>query len=314
MSTLTSEPSLVSEISLPSLHDDHLIPTCCWDTKGELRGVVHISHGMGEHSARYHELAMKLNEIGFTVYAHDHRGHGIAIEKNRGIQGHFGDRGWESVLLDTKRVVEHITDQHTAPLFLLGHSMGSYTLQGYLTRYNPKIAGAILSGSNLVPRPLLTLALGVSKLEILRQGPTGFSHVIHQLTFAGYNRRFRPNETDFDWLSRDPKEVQKYIDDPLCGFRCSNQLWSDLFHGLEEISSIQQLKKINADLPMLIIGGDADPVSAPKGLKRLHKAWLKSGHAQTELKLYAQARHELFNEVNKQEVVRDLLKWLQDHL
>ncbi|WP_422446477.1 alpha/beta hydrolase [Endozoicomonas sp. ALB091] len=308
-----SPPSLVT-INSQSGH--HRIPVYQWLAKKSPKAVLHISHGMAEHSARYQELAEQLTRRGFHVYAHDHRGHGATINKDKtSSQGHFGDHdGWNNVVQDLKRVVDHTLAQHTTlPCFLLGHSMGSYILQSYLGRHNPNISGAILSGSNLVAKPLLMLARLVAKIETLRQGVMGHSPVIHQLTFAGYNNRFKPNTTEFDWLSRDPESVMRYVKDPLCGFRCSNQLWHDLFGGLQEISSTSLLKKINHQLPVLIIGGDQDPVSAPDGLKNLQTAWISSGHNNTTLTLYPGARHELFHETNHQEVIDQLCTWLEKH-
>ncbi|MFK0571042.1 lysophospholipase [Endozoicomonas sp.] len=298
--------------------DKHRIPVYQWQPVTGAKAIVHISHGMAEHSGRYQELANLLTSQGFIVYAHDHRGHGATITKADGIsnQGHFGDRNdWDNVIHDLKHVVDSIISEHPGiPCFLLGHSMGSYILQSYLSRYSPDINGIILSGSNYVPKPLLTLGKAIARLEIWRQGTSGNSPVIHQMTFADYNRKFKPNITDFDWLSRDPESVQKYATDPLCGFACTNQLWADLFQGLQEICSLDTLAKIHQQLPIMIIGGDKDPVSAPNGLKRLEKAFTASGHENTLLKLYSGARHELFHEVNRQEIHGELIQWLENHL
>ncbi len=303
---------------LESRTDQHRIPVCQWRPATAAKAVVHISHGMAEHSGRYQELAKLLTSQGFLVYAHDHRGHGATISStdNTLNQGHFGDQnGWKNVVEDLKMVVDYIfSENQGVPCFLLGHSMGSYILQSYLIRYNPQIAGSILSGSNYVSGPLLTLGKLVSKFEVWRQGGHGNSPIIHQLTFGGYNRKFKPDTTEFDWLSRDPESVRQYAEDPLCGFRCTNQLWCDLFGGLQVICSVENLKKINNQLPILIMGGDKDPVSAPDGLKQLEAACIKSGHEQITLKVYPNARHELFHEVNRQEVFDHLIKWLKSHL
>lgn len=303
---------------LESRTDQHRIPVYQWRPDTAAKAIVHISHGMAEHSGRYQELAKLLASQGFLVYTHDHRGHGATISSTdyTSNQGHFGDRnGWKNVVEDLKRVVDYIfSENQGVPYFLLGHSMGSYILQSYLIRHNPQITGTILSGSNYVPAPLLTLGKLVSRLETCRQGGMGNSPVIHQLTFGGYNRGFKPNVTDFDWLSRDPESVRKYAEDPLCGFRCTNQLWHDLFGGLQEICSFENLRKINDQLPVLIIGGDKDPVSAPAGLNKLETAFIKSGHQHTTLKLYPNARHELFHEVNHLEVFAQLLSWLEKNI
>ena len=297
--------------------DKHSIPVYHWEPVEAAKAIIHISHGMAEHGARYHGLAEQLTAQGYIVYSHDHRGHGATINdsENDSPQGHFADQGgWNSVVLDLKMVADHIHTQHASlPCFLLGHSMGSYILQSYLSRYNPTISGTILSGSNYVAKPLLILGRLVAKIETLHQGRMGYSPVIHQLTFAGYNNNFKPNTTEFDWLSRNPESVKRYVTDPLCGFRCSNQLWYDLFGGLQEICSEHRLKKISGQLPVLILGGDQDPVSAPNGLERLHKAFIRSGHSNTTLLLYPDARHELFHETNSPEVIDQLCTWLKKH-
>ncbi|WP_422459476.1 alpha/beta hydrolase [Endozoicomonas sp. ALB115] len=262
-----SPPSLVT-INSQSGH--HRIPVYQWLAKKSPKAVLHISHGMAEHSARYQELAEQLTRRGFHVYAHDHRGHGATINKDKtSSQGHFGDHdGWNNVVQDLKRVVDHTLAQHpTLPCFLLGHSMGSSILQSYLGRHNPNISGAILSGSNLVAKPLLMLARLVAKIETLRQGVMGHSPVIHQLTFAGYNNRFKPNTTEFDWLSRNPESVMRYVKDPLCGFRCSNQLWHDLFGGA---AGNQFNKPVKENQPS---AASADHRGRPRPCQRT--GWLK---------------------------------------
>ncbi|WP_419835554.1 alpha/beta hydrolase [Endozoicomonas atrinae] len=314
---MTYPESPPSFVTINSQSSNHRIPVYQWLAEKNPKAVIHISHGMAEHGPRYQELAEQLTMRGFHVYAHDHRGHGATIIQGQtSNQGHFGNHdGWNNVVQDLKLVVDHILAQHPSlPCFLLGHSMGSYILQSYLSRHNPKISGVILSGSNFVAKPLLLLGRLVAKLETLRQGIMGYSPVIHQLTFAGYNSSFKPNMTEFDWLSRNPELVKQYVRDPLCGFRCSNQLWYDLFGGLQEICSKNTLKKINHQLPILIMGGDRDPVSAPDGLKDLQKALINSGHSNTTLMLYPDARHELFHETNNKEVIDQLCVWLNRHI
>ena len=293
------------------------IPVYMWQTEGSPQAVIHISHGMAEHGQRYHSFARTLNQAGFIVYAHDHPGHGERITMSEGKQqGHFADRyGWSVALHELALTVHHIKQSYpNLPLFLLGHSMGSFLLQNYLVNCNPEINGVILSGSNYVARPLLFVARLITQLEICRQGKRGTSSLINQLTFAGYNRQFKPNRTEFDWLSRDSDAVDAYINDPLCGFGCTNQLWADLFSGLQTICSNSSLKKINPETPILVLGGDKDPVSAPNRLQKLAAALQTAGIKDVSLQLYPDGRHEMFNETNHEQVIQQLIEWLENHL
>ena len=147
-----------------------------------------------------------------------------------------------------------------------------------------------------------------------RQGATGRSALIEWLSFGSFNKRFKPTRTPFDWLSRDPAEVDKYVHDPLCGFRCSNQLWVDLLGGLQQISKASNLAQIDPGLPLLVIGGECDPVSEGKRLKDLADALSGAGNQHLQLKIYPQARHELFNETNRDEVTADVLAWIAQAL
>ena len=293
------------------------IPVYQWQPENSPKAVLHISHGMAEYGQRYHAFARELNKVGFIVYAHDHSGHGERIEMDtENCQGHFTDHhGWSSAIHDLALTVNSIKKTHPQlPVFLLGHSMGSYMLQNYLINSNPEINGAILSGSNYVAKPLLTFARLITQLEIIRQGKKGKSRLIDQLTFAGYNKKFKPNRTDFDWLSSDSAEVDAYINDPLCGFTCTNQLWADLFSGLQNICSISSLKNINPEIPMLVLGGEKDPISAPNRLQKLASALQTAGVKDVSLQLYPNGRHEMFNETNREQVIQQLIEWLQNHL
>ncbi|QHB29384.1 alpha/beta hydrolase [Pseudomonas monteilii] len=158
------------------------------------------------------------------------------------------------------------------------------------------------------------MARQIARLEAWRQGPLGKSALIEWLSFGSFNKAFKPNRTAFDWLSRDPAEVDLYVNDPLCGFRCSNQLWLDLLQGLAQISQPSNLAQIDPNLPMLVIGGECDPVSAGKRLTHLADALRATGNRNVQLRVYPQARHEVLNETNRDEVTADILGWLEQAL
>ncbi|WLH25195.1 alpha/beta hydrolase [Pseudomonas sp. FP215] len=278
------------------------------------RAVVMLSHGMAEHGGRYARLAQALCAAGLGVYALDQRGHGRTAEA--GTVGLYAESdGWNKVVGDLASLNQHIGQQHPGlRIILLGHSMGSYISQAYLLHHSASLHGAILSGSNFQPVALYRAAQIIARIERARQGLRGRSALIDFLSFGSFNKAFKPNRTAFDWLSRDPVEVDKYINDPLCGFRCTNQLWIDLLGGLQQISKVSNLAQIDPGLPILVMGGDCDPVSEGKRLKNLAHALREAGCQHVQLTLYPQARHEVFNETNRDEVTADLLAWLDQAL
>ncbi len=285
-----------------------------WLPDGPPKAVILLSHGMAEHSGRYARLAEALCAAGHGLYAFDQRGHGKTAE--HGVLGHYADQdGWCAMVSDLASLNQRIGEQHPGvPIILLGHSMGSYIAQAYLLHHSASLQGAVLSGSNFQPVALYRAAGAIARFERWRQGPTGRSALIDWLSFGSFNKAFKPNRTAFDWLSRDPDEVDKYVNDPLCGFRCTNQLWIDLLGGLQQISKAKNLAQIDPGLPLLVIGGECDPVSEGKRLKDLADALRAAGSQNLQLNVYPQARHEVFNETNREEVTRDLIQWLEQAL
>ena len=266
-----------------------------WLPDGPAKAMIMLSHGMAEHSGRYARLAEALCAAGYGLYA----------EKD----------GWNKVVGDLASLNQHIGQQQPGlPIILLGHSMGSYIAQAYLLHHSASLNGAILSGSNYQPVALYRAAGVIARLERARQGLRGRSALIDFLSFGSFNKAFKPNRTAFDWLSRDPLEVDKYINDPLCGFRCTNQLWIDLLGGLQQISKASNLAQIDPGLPIMIMGGECDPVSEGKRLKSLAHALREAGCQNLQLNIYPQARHEVFNETNRDDVTADVLKWLDQAL
>lgn len=285
-----------------------------WMPDGPPRALVMLSHGMAEHSGRYARLAQALCDAGYGLYAPDQRGHGRTADE--GTLGLYAEHdGWNKVVGDLASLNQHIGQQQPGlPIILLGHSMGSYIAQAYLLHHSASLDGAILSGSNFQPVALYRAARLIARVERLRQGLRGRSALIDFLSFGSFNKAFKPNRTAFDWLSRDPVEVDKYINDPLCGFRCTNQLWIDLLGGLQQISKASNLAQIDPGLPILVMGGECDPVSEGKRLNSLADALREAGCQHLQLNIYPQARHEVFNETNRDEVTADVLSWLDQAL
>ena len=285
-----------------------------WLPDAPPKALIMVSHGMAEHGGRYVRLAEALCGAGYGVFALDQRGHGRTADE--GTLGLFAEQdGWNKVVGDLASLNQHIGQQLPGvPIILVGHSMGSYIAQAYLLHHSASLHGAILSGSNFQPVALYRAARLITRAERLRQGLRGRSALIEFLSFGSFNQAFKPNRTAFDWLSRDPDEVDRYLHDPLCGFRCTNQLWFDLLGGLQQISKASNLAQIDPGLPILVIGGECDPVSEGKRLKSLAHALREAGCQNLQLNIYPQARHEVFNETNRDEVTADVLTWLDQAL
>lgn len=283
-----------------------------WTPDAPARGAVQIVHGMAEHGARYARLAAALNAAGWAVYAQDLPGHGRTAGSVEAA-GHFGERGeWRIALSAVNGVRALIEQQHPGrPLVLLGHSMGSFLAQHHLVEHGKGLAGAVLSATSATLGPLRAVGEGLMRIEAALFGADHRSALAEQLSFKDFNRRFRPSRTAADWLSRDPAEVDAYVADPYCGFRCSAGVWAELLRAGAALTEPSRLARIPPSLPVLLVAGDADPVCQNgEGSRLLAEAYRGAGMTSVELRRYPQARHELFNETCRDDVTRDLLDWL----
>ena len=279
-----------------------------WLPKGRPRAVVQIAHGLSEHSARYARLAAALNAAGYAAYTNDHRGHGPKAAP--ADLGHFADDGgWEKVVGDFWTMNRLIAkEQPGVPIIFLGHSLGSFLGQGFVAEHSDALAGAVYSGSSGKPPAIATLGRLIARAERLRLGKRGKSQLLGQMWFGAYNKPFAPARTEFDWLTRDEKEVDAYVADPYCGFPFSTQLAIDVLDALPSLTSPQSLARIRKDLPIYVFSGERDPVGA--NIQGLIDALKGAGFIRLTTRIYPGARHETLNETNREEVTRDLIDWL----
>lgn len=277
-------------------------------------GVILILHGLGEHAHRYRRFANHCTGAGFVVAAFDHRGHGRSCPTSQ--LGHFADAGgWDLVVGDVMAVRLELRRLYAAvPLVLMGHSMGSYIAQCSVMRNAQDVAMMILSATTLANRFQLRLGRIVARLEIMRRGGSTRSTLLNEMSFGDFNKRFAPNRSEFDWLSRDADEVDRYIADPACGAISSAKLWHDLTGGLLEITTSGAIASVPLALPILIFGGQVDPVGGARGLTRLASEYRQTGHSDVTLRVYEGGRHEMLNETNRDEVSRDVLEWIVTRL
>lgn len=262
-----------------------------WQGATQPRAVIQLSHGMGEHSLRYRPLADALTQAGYIVYANEHRGHGKGAAA-RDALGEFGPRGFAGLVDDMALLSRHARAAHPGlPLILVGHSMGSFATQYYLVRHSELLSGAVLSGTTALD--LLGAALqGGFRLEDM-------------------NAALPDVRTPFDWLSRDPAQVDAYIADPLCGFTVSAEGLGSIFANLADLTPAAMQTCIRPELPLYLFVGDQDPVSnKAEWFYPLVQRYREAGLQDVSCHVFGGARHETLNETNREEVVAVLLAWI----
>ena len=279
---------------------------------GRPKAAVQIVHGAAEHALRYERFAQYLNQAGYVVYGDDHRGHGkTAGDLSRA--GIAGENGWNGMVNDEKQLSEIIKKENPGlPLFLFGHSMGSFIAQQYIECWGGELKGVVLSGSTGLPiippeaLPLLEQAAAGEAYDRVSDAAGGM--------FAALNEPFQPVATPFDWLSRDPLEVQKYVDDPWCGFPFTNGITLEMGRGTAAMLAPQNQAQIPKNLPVLLLSGELDPVGANNGVRALEQRYRELGIKDVQVILYPQGRHEMLNELNRNDVHRDVSGWLDAQL
>lgn len=263
-----------------------------WDAGGPVRGVVQLTHGMGEHALRYGHLAATLTAAGFTVYAQDHRGHGATAGEQ--TLGAIGAEGWTSLVDDIDLLATRARQENPGvPLVLLGHSMGSFAVQQYLLDHGDRVDAVVLTGTALLD--LLEPAMDLDA----------------PMDLSAFNAPFAPARTDYDWLSRDPAQVDAYVADPHCGFGLDGPAVRAMFEAARPLADTERVGAIRPDLPLYVAVGADDPVNGQLALAHaLVDRYRAAGLTDITFRPYEGARHEVFNETNRDEVEADLLAWL----
>ncbi|MEG0639874.1 MAG: alpha/beta hydrolase [Clostridia bacterium] len=282
------------------------LETRLWQADGEPRGIVQLVHGMAEHIDRYDETAKRLNAAGYTVVGHNQLGHGEKAE----VKGYFADQeGWDAVLSDVHTLR---TQQQVAglPYFLLGHSMGSFVVRTYCLEHEKGLGGVILSGTGHFAAPIVTAGSVVAAVQCAFGMAKKPSKLIDKLNFSANNKCFENPRTAFDWLTRNEEHVDRYVADPHCGFVFTAGGYRDLFRGLKRLYP-NRIDTMDKTVPVLLLSGDHDPVGGNgAGVKLVAQELKAAGVAAVTVKLYEGGRHEIFNEINSEEVCADLIAWL----
>lgn len=286
-----------------------------WQTDAPCRGVIQLVHGMAEHIARYDRLARALCAAGYTVAGHSHLGHGEDAREDE--LGFFGRKdGWDHLVEDVHAAHEMLLKRFPGQRFaILGHSMGSFVTREYLLRYGGDLTAAVICGTGWFPGPLCSVARAAAALCGVFGGWQKPAPLVDRLMSKDNNKAFAPARTSFDWLSRDTAEVDKYMADPRCGFLFTARGYYDMFTGLKSLSRLHRLAALPGNLPVLFISGDADPIGTQgKGVNTVAQQFRDAGVRDVTVRLYPGARHELFNETNRDEITAELIDWLNRHM
>lgn len=281
------------------------------------RAVLVLFHGMLEHSARYADFAAALNAQGIAVYAQDHLGHGESVHPEN-PRGHFADCGGNGfVIRDCLHMLELAHATHPkAPLFLMGHSMGSFLTRQLLHQFTlPALSGVILMGSGHQARAAVRLAHAVTGAVARHKGTRHKSDILYKLILGSNNRRCHPHRSNFDWLSRLPENADAFAADPLIADNFTAQAYHDMLGGMLTNYDPRRLAALDTSIPILILSGDADPIGEyGKGVRRLLSDYQALGYNDATMILYEGARHELLNETNRDQVTADILNWMEQRM
>jgi alpha-beta hydrolase superfamily lysophospholipase len=280
-----------------------------------IKAVVQISHGLSENAGRYENFAQFLTDRGYAVYANDHLGHGkTAITVNN--LGYACKDGFLQMLRDMEQLSEIIKKEYTdKPIILFGHNMGSFLSQLYIQEYGDILKAVILSGTMGRLGRMANIGVILSVLGMKTRGAAAKANNLNKLYFGAYNKGFKPFRTEFDWLSRDEKEVDKFVKDDFCGAIPSYGFYYDMFRAFKIMHNKSRMENIPKNLPVYLFSGENDPVgSNTKSVLGLIELYKEQKIQDISYKFYKNGRHEMLNEINKSEVMTDIGKWIEAHL
>jgi alpha-beta hydrolase superfamily lysophospholipase len=281
-----------------------------------LKGVIQISHGVGEHAGRYQPIAKILQREGYEVYANDHRIHGKSAKNDAFLGFYDGDDYFSDALNDMRHLTDIIKKEHpNKKIILFGHSMGSLLSREYATKYGGDLEALILSGTANFMKGLGSFGLLSAQFLGKLNGKHRSNEFLKNLFFTQFNKKFKPNRTKVDWISSDENQVDLFEADPLRIEDFSLSVFLDLLKGSKKVNQVSTFKNTPKELPLFIFSGDKDPVGEMgKGVKKVKNKYQKAGINDITLKLYKGGRHEMLNEVNKNEVEQDVINWLNEKI
>ena len=283
----------------------------CWVPEGEVKAVLQIAHGMVEFIDRYDEFARFLAEKGILVAGNDHLGHGASVRSEE-YWGYFAKKDGNTVLLkDMNRLRKIVQKRYPhVPYFMLGHSMGSFLMRQYICVYGEGLAGTIIMGTGYQPAAMTAMGMQVCKVLAAVKGWHHRSALVDGMAFGSYNKKFG-KPTGKEWLSRNPENVQKYVKEKRCNFRFTLNGYYNLFYSIHALSNPEYLEGMPKELPVFFVAGEEDPVGQfGKGVEMVFEQFIDLGMEDVECKLYAEDRHEILNELDREDVYQDIYEWI----
>ena len=306
----------LNEFTFPSCDGRTMIYVREFVPDGEIKGTVQIAHGVAEYNARYDEFMTFLAENGYVAAANDHLGHGrsICTEEDKGF---FHDHdGWDKVVEDMRKLREIQKEKYpSVKTVLFGHSMGSFLSRTYIIKHPDDFDACVICGTGQQSPVIVNAGIALAKFKCKTKGTGYRSESMQKIAFGSYNNGFQPQRTDFDWLSANEENVDKYIADPLCGGISTVGLFRDMLGGISFISKKANINNMRKDLPVYFIAGALDPVGENgKGVARAYDSFVSVGMTDVSLKLYKDMRHEILNEDIKDRVFEDVLFWINEKI
>lgn len=302
------------EFYFPSADRKTMIHAVEWLPEGTPRAILQISHGVTEYILRYEEMAEFFTQKGFIVVGNDDLGHGTSIAKGADPMYFGPENSWLWVVKDLytcqKRIKKRYPD---LPYIMLGLSLGTFVIRTYLICKPGMVDGVVLAGTGQVPASQLSLVRWIAKREARKAGDASATPLIQELSFGTYNKKFAPNRTDFDWLCASEKGLDTYINDPLRGKFVTAGLFREMLSGMIFTGKLHNQKRMDKDVPILLVSGDQDPVGeSGKGVRNTCQSFQKAGVKDVSMKLYPGLRHDVFREDERQEVISDIYQWIED--
>ncbi len=285
-----------------------------WRPEGEPVAVLQIAHGVTEHILRYEEAAEYFTGKGFVVVGNDHLGHGTSIAEGAEPM-YFGPSGsWKWVVKDMRSCSERVKAKYpNIPYIVMGSSLGSFAIRTWLIRYPGTVDAAILVGTGQTAPVILGFIRKVAVREGEKSGEEHTTPLINKLTFENYNKGFAPNKTEFDWLCVSETSLDEYMKDPLRGEAISAGLFRELIDGMSFTARKINQKKMDTEMPILLISGAEDPVGdRGKGVMRTWRSFGKVGMKDVDMKIYPGLRHDILHDEGREEIYEYLYQWIED--
>lgn len=302
------------EFYYPSSDGKTRIHAVEWIPEEEPKAILQIAHGVTEYILRYEEFAEFLTSKGIVVVGNDHIGHGTSIaEKAKPM--YFGPEGSFKYAVDDINTLYKITEEKykNIPYIILGFSLGSFIVRRFLIDYPDTVDGAILVGTGQIAPIKIKIAKFIAKSEAKKHGDDNPTPMIKSLSFDNYNKLFKPNRTDYDWLCLSKTSLDKYIKDEKRGKELSAGLFREMLSGMEYTGNLENIKKMNKDIPIIFLSGEMDPVGEKgKSVKKAYDYFKKAGIKDVSMKLYKNLRHDILHEDNAEQIYQDILEFINE--